>query len=114
MSATADKLDHMCRRCKEYVWCGKEKYFGVDCPERPPGQIVHKSVSIEERKKAPPVSEPRRQEVEKAMIEKAKQPPPNSIRFPKEVLDHFDAGTPGWQRRINLVLLEYARKNPKP
>lgn len=53
------------------------------------------------RKKTPPSSQ------------KAKQARPNTIRFPKEVLDYFDAGTPGWQRRINLALLKIALTEPK-
>lgn len=42
---------------------------------------------------------------------KAKREAPISIRFPKEVLEYFQKDGPGWQRRINDVLLDYARKN---
>ena len=42
---------------------------------------------------------------------KAKRAKPDTIRFPQEVKDFFGKGTPGWQKRINEVLLDYARKN---
>lgn len=36
---------------------------------------------------------------------------PVSIRFPAEVLEFFKKDGPGWQTRINEVLLEHVRKN---
>lgn len=40
---------------------------------------------------------------------KARQSNPQSIRFPQEVLDYFGYKTPGWNTRINQILLAYVR-----
>lgn len=40
---------------------------------------------------------------------KKKRRAPDTIRFPQEVKDFFQKDGPGWQTRINEVLLEHVR-----
>lgn len=45
----------------------------------------------------------------KKKVGKAKRKAPDSIRFPEEVKAFFKKDGPGWQKRINAVLLDYVQ-----
>ena len=93
------KLSHKCARCGRMEWCGVNQ---PKCPEGEPSPDGKKWNALDRL-------DPDGDKPANFKRRNKKQPPPNSIRFPKEVLDHFGYGTPGWQARINSALLEIAR-----
>lgn len=80
-----------------------------DDPDYAPGAKVVERKAKEPEK--PPVHVQEKIEVVRSAKRlKTKQAPPNSIRFPQDVLDHFRWKEPGWQKRINDALLEIAHR----
>lgn len=107
----SDKLEKRCTVCGSYTWCGR------GCSNAPPrGHIDQRpKAELTERRsdpilhKRPPWED---DEPEAPTVRKksgAKQKRPDTIRFPQEVKDYFQKEGPGWQKRINEVLLEYVR-----
>lgn len=94
------KFDKLCGFCNSYKWCGrqclhyeKESKGASPKPEQKPPPA---------KKSVAPIEKP-------LPKKKAKRKPPNSIRFPQEVLEFFRHDEPGWQRRICEALLKIAR-----
>ena len=99
-------LKEWCGVCSSMKWCGRQ------C-RNAPGQNVQKpKLDPWDEDYAPP-KPPKKEEPKPVSVRKTKQAHPQTIRFPQKVLDHFGYKTPGWQSRINDVLLKHARENEK-
>lgn len=107
------RLDQQCGVCNAWRWCGRQC---KNAPKEDSGQIDRDPWDdpverIEPKtEKAPVKKKPVKEPVMAEKKKKAKRAPPNAIRFPKEVLEYFRHGEPGWQTRINDALLKIARE----
>lgn len=111
------QLDRKCGGCDSWRWCGRQCQ---NAPGKKVAELMPWDDGYEEERKS---LKPEKAPVQKTEVKptpnisperKSKQPHPQTIRFPKEVLDHFGYKTPGWQKRINDVLTEYARTKRSP
>lgn len=107
------KLEKQCGVCGSYVWCGRQ------C-----GSAPARSGRIDRGKAKPAIEErivPKMEEPapwdddyiaapKYPAVLKTKRKAPDSIRFPEEVKAFFKKGGPGWQKRINEVLLDHVRR----
>lgn len=112
------KLDKTCF-CGRNYWCEKPGCASDPHKPKPAEPLMPWDDGYEERKvqkvAEPPQAKRATAPTKKIVAEdKAKRAPPQSIRFPQEVLDHFGYKTSGWQKRINDVLTEYARTKRSP
>ena len=90
----------------------RAKRIGQIDQKQKPSKLKEAWSALERHVDEPLVVEPQKKSVVRsAKEEKAKRPKPDTIRFPQEVKDFFQKDGPGWQKRINEVLLDYARKN---
>jgi uncharacterized protein (DUF4415 family) len=113
MPVVADKLEEQCLACDRVHWCGFRSWGGKECANIPPGAKSYDPTPDEMLDAIGGIYLPERY-VRNMKRRKTKRPSPISFRLPQEVLDHFGKGTPGWQKRVVKVLLDFARTKADP